>query len=155
MLLLFISTLLHAYVGARIAPDLPPGLWTVLFITLVVASALLMPMGLLARNVRTQPLSDRLAWAGSLAMGLFSSLFVLTLARDAVLLLAWLVTWPGVAGATAVAVPLLALAITAWGFVNARRTAAVVRPSRPASAAAVLGPFSRMERATRSRVRSS
>jgi predicted MPP superfamily phosphohydrolase len=129
--LLFVSSLLHAYVATRIAPDLPGGLWPALFIALVVASALLMPMGLLARRVRTQPLSDRLAWAGSLAMGLFSSLFVLTLARDAVLLLAWLAALSGIAGPTAVAVPLLALAITAWGFVNARRTAAIVAVDVP------------------------
>ncbi|MES1162165.1 MAG: metallophosphoesterase [Rhizobacter sp.] len=133
MLLLFISTLLHAYVGARIAPDLPSGPWTVLFIALVGASALLMPMGLLARNVRTQPLSDRLAWAGSLAMGLFSSLFVLTLVRDVLLLLGWALPWslPGLAGDTAVAVPVLGLVVTLWGFVNARRTATVVSVDVP------------------------
>ena len=124
--LLFISSLLHAYVGTRIAPDLPGVLWPALFVAVVIASALLMPMGLLARRVRRQPLSDRLAWAGSLAMGLFSSLFVLTVLRDAVLLVAWLASLNGVAGATAIAVPPLALAITLWGFVNARRTAAVV-----------------------------
>lgn len=129
--LLFISSLLHAYVGARIAPDLPGALWPGLFVGLVAASALLMPMGLLARRVRRQPLSDRLAWAGSLATGLFSSLFVLTVLRDAVLLAAWVASVDGVAGATAVAVPLLALAITLWGFVNARRTAAVVAVDVP------------------------
>ena len=129
--LLLISSLLHAYVGARIAPDLPAGLWTACFAGLVVASALLMPMGLLARRVRTQPWSDRLAWAGSLAMGLFSSLFVLTLGRELVLLVAWAASWPGAAGATAIGVPLLALAVTLWGFVNARRTAAVVAVDVP------------------------
>lgn len=129
--LLFISSLLHAYVGARIAPDLPAGPWPVLFVALVAASALLMPMGLLARRVRTQPWSDRLAWAGSLAMGLFSSLFVLTLGRDGLLVLAWLASVPGIAGATAIAVPLLASAVTLWGFVNARRTAAVVAVDVP------------------------
>ena len=68
-------------------------------------------------------------------MGLFSSLFVLTVLRDVALLLAviafaWrpaalpvvaLTTW------TAVAVPVAALLATALGFWNARRTAAVVR----------------------------
>ena len=131
MPLLFISFVLHAYVGLRIAPDLPDGLWAALFVALVVASALLMPMGLLARRVRTQPLSDRLAWAGSLAMGLFSSLFVLAVLRDGVLLVARLASLDGVAGPTAIAVPLLALAITLWGFVNARRTAAIVAVDVP------------------------
>ena len=131
MPLLFISILLHAYVGARIAPDLPSGPWPVLFVALVVASALLMPMGLLARRVRRQPLADRLAWAGSLAMGLFSSLFVLTVLRDVALLVTWAIGFPDIAAVTAIGVPLLALAITLWGFVNARRTAAIVSVDVP------------------------
>jgi predicted MPP superfamily phosphohydrolase len=135
--LFLISSLLHLYVGWRVAPALPGGAgWLV---ALLVASALLMPMGLIARRVRAQPWSDRLAWVGSIAMGLFSSLFVLTVLRDALLLAAALVSLiaPGtlalgeVSRGTAVAVPLLGLAITLWGFVNARRTAAVVSVDVP------------------------
>ncbi len=138
--LFFISTLLHAYVGWRVAPDLPGGAAPAgAFVALLLASALLMPMGLLARRVRRQPLSDRLAWAGSLAMGLLSSLFVLTVLRDALLLIAAIVTaampalLAGVPLArwSAAAVPALGLAITLWGFVNARRTAAVVSVDVP------------------------
>lgn len=132
-----ISVLLHGYVGWRIAPALAQagfGGAAVAFALLVAASALLMPLVLLARAVRAQPLSDRLAWAGSLAMGLFSSLFVLTVLRDLLLLalaLAGLVLAPGAwaarfAADSALAVPLLGLLATAWGFRNARRTAAVV-----------------------------
>jgi uncharacterized protein len=124
--LLLISSLLHGYVAVRIGAGLPDLRWAVPFLSLVLASALLMPMALLARRVRSPSWADRLAWAGSLAMGLFSSLFVLTLLRDLVLALAWGVSRPGVAQPTALAVPLAALLITAWGFVNARRTAAVV-----------------------------
>ena len=135
--LFFISSLLHLYVGWRVAPALPGGAgW---FVALLIASALLMPMGLIARRVRTQPWSDRLAWAGSLAMGLFSSLFVLTLLRDALLLVLAAVglvapgalALGGVSIGSAVAVPLLGLAITLWGFINARRTAAVVSVDVP------------------------
>jgi len=135
-----ISLLLHAYVGVRVAPALPAGPWMALFIAMLAASALLMPMALLARRVRRQPLSDRLAWAGALPMGLFSSLFVLTLLRDALLLLAWPFAAAGIGGltgltdlarASAATVPLLGLAITGWGFVNARRTAAVVAVDVP------------------------
>jgi len=129
--LLLISSLLHGYVGVRVAPALPDGPWSGLFVALVIASALLMPMALLARRVRTQPWSDGLAWAGSLAMGLFSSLFVLTLLRDLWLALAWLVSVPGGAETTAAAVPLVGLAVTLWGFVNARRTAAVIAVDVP------------------------
>jgi hypothetical protein len=134
------SALFHLYVGWRVAPALAawPG-WQAAFMLLLVLSAALMPMGLLARRVRTQPASDLLSWAGLLFMGLFSSLFVLTLARDAVLLAAWLF---GAAFAregamapltqwTGVAVPVLGLLVTLLGFVNARRTAAVTSVDVP------------------------
>ena len=135
--LLLISFVLHAYVGARIAPDLPPGAWTAAFLAVVIASALLMPMALMARSIRTQPWSDRFAWAGALAMGLFSSLFVLTLLRDVVLVIAaalaalGLGALPALAADSAIAVPLLGAIVTLWGFVNARRTAAVVAVDVP------------------------
>jgi uncharacterized protein len=134
--LFLISSLLHAYVGWRVAPALG-GVWGFAFAVLLIASALLLPMGLVARRVRRQPLADRLTWAGALAMGLFSSLFVLTLLRDAVLLLAALVdvAVPGALAPlghpTALAVPLLGAWITLRGFVNARRTAAVVSVDVP------------------------
>jgi predicted MPP superfamily phosphohydrolase len=137
MALMFILLLLHGYIGWRLIPALafaPPLQWALA--ALLVASWLLMPMALLARRIRRQPLSDRLAWAGLLLMGLFSSLFVLTLLRDAVLLLVWLLsfglTLPGwLVPASAAAVPALAALLTLWGLVNARRTAQVVRVDVP------------------------
>ncbi|MDP9046066.1 MAG: metallophosphoesterase, partial [Pseudomonadota bacterium] len=133
--LLLVSSLLHLYVGWRVWPELPGGPWIGgLFLTLLVASAALLPMGLLARRIRVQPWSDRLAWAGLLAMGLFSSLFVLTVTRDLTLLVLAAfdavapgrVPLPGLLNWSAAAVPLGALAFTARGFFNARRTARVV-----------------------------
>lgn len=139
--LFLISSLLHAYVGWRVAPALPGGAWpAALFVALLLASALLMPMALLARRVRRQPLSDRLAWAGALTMGLFSSLFVLTLLREVLLLAVAALTLAlpdgalaalGLEAKSALAVPLLGALITLWGFVNARRTAAVVSVDVP------------------------
>jgi predicted MPP superfamily phosphohydrolase len=145
VLLFFMSLLLHAWVGWRIAPVLvavyPPAgvlLWVVL-----AASALLMPMGLMARRVSRGPVSLVLTWMGLLCMGLFSTLFVLTVLRDALLVLAWGATWlAGLAGFnadvlgplqtwSAAAVPVLGLAATLWGFWNARRTARVVRVDVP------------------------
>ena len=133
MPLWIISVLLHAYVGMRIVPALPGGPWPALtFAGVLVVSAAAMPMSLLARRLRVQPWSDRLAWAGAMAMGLFSSLFVLTLVRDLVLLLAWVVeslvpgaALPTLAPLSAAAVVLLGALVTVVGFVNARRTAAV------------------------------
>ncbi len=142
MPLFIVSALLHFYIGWRIAPSLPGPQWLSGALAVALsASAALMPMTLLARRIRTQPWSDRAAWAGALAMGWFSSLLVLTLLRDASLLLLTLVSW--IAPATtavqampaaewsAAAVPLLAVIATAFGFFNARRVAAVVAVDVP------------------------
>jgi predicted MPP superfamily phosphohydrolase len=129
-----LSAALHYYVGARIVPELP-GAWApVLFTLLLVASTLLMPMGMAARRLFRQPLADTLAWAGLLVMGLFSSLFVFTVVRDLLLLAGWtgglftaaLLPSQQLHEATAAAVPLLGLAVTLVGYINARRTAGVV-----------------------------
>jgi uncharacterized protein len=123
--------LLHVYIGWRLVPWLGAAAASVL-IVLLVASTLLMPMGLLARRVKRQSLSDALAWAGLLLMGFFSSLLVLTFLRDAALAVASLLGGvDGLAAWTAQAVPLAALAVTAWGFVNARRRARVVSVKVP------------------------
>ena len=116
----------------RLAGDLP---WSagVALAGVLVASALLTPASLFARRLLRPPASDRLTWAGMLFMGLFSSLLVLTLLRDLVLLAARLGA-PVPAGfdaASAAAVPLLALAFSAIGYANARRTARVVRVHIP------------------------
>ncbi|WP_309684215.1 metallophosphoesterase [Polaromonas sp.] len=138
--LLSVSALLHLYIGASLVPGLAahPVAQPLLMAGLLL-SALLMPLGLLGQRVARAPLADVLSWVGLLLMGLFSSLLVLTLARDAALLLLWLAnalapgrlalaSWrAGSAGA----VPLLALAVTLLGFLNARRTAAVVRVEVP------------------------
>lgn len=116
---------LHAYIGWRLLPAWPIGLpGEVAGGLLLLLSTLLIQAGMLARFfIAAQPLADRLAWAGALAMGLFSSLLVLTFLRDILLLL------PGSAPlrtATAIAVPVLALAFSLVGLVNARRLPRVV-----------------------------
>ncbi len=149
--LFLISSLLHAWVGWRIAPALagfaafPQG--GALFWALLVASALLMPMGLVARRFAGGALASAMTWLGLIFMGLFSSLMVLTLLRDALLVVLWSAVGLGsLAGldadplqallsafqtSSAVAVPILGLGVTAWGFWNARRTARVVRVDVP------------------------
>ncbi len=138
--LMFVTALLHAYIGARLWPGLeasPVAQWALL--AGLVGSAALMPLGFMARRVARQPLADVLSWAGFLSMGLFSSLFVLTLARDASLLVLWLgdVLVPGQLPLprwrelSAEAVPVLAGVVTLLGFLNARRTAALVRVDVP------------------------
>jgi predicted MPP superfamily phosphohydrolase len=126
--------LLHAYIGWRLLPDMPLGApGSAAMILWLGLSAGLMPLGLIARRVKRQPLSDRLAWAGLLAMGSFSSLLVLTFMRDVALLIASAVGTLPRQGApleplqdwSAAAVPIAAGLVTLVGFVNARRRAKV------------------------------
>jgi len=124
---------LHTYIGWRLLPDMPYGAVAVLpTLALLVACALLVPSGF-ARRRRAAGANDQaLVWAGMIALGLFSSLFVLTLARDVVLALAWLAddlldpAWHrALIAASAIGVPVVALAVTAIGFVNARTRARI------------------------------
>ncbi|WP_413728577.1 metallophosphoesterase [Sodalis sp. RH19] len=132
--LISIVTLLHVYIGVRLIAALPVGTpfkW--LAALLLAMSAVLIPVGMAARNIKKQPLSDRLAWAGLLTMGFFSSLLVLTALRDIGLLLLHAVdSLPGVTAATAeftavsaLCVPLVAILLTLLGVYNARRNAPV------------------------------
>ena len=137
---LFICALMHLYVGLRLVPDLPIGLPGKLLVACaLVLSCCLVPLGLVIRMFEQLPHSDRLAWIGSIAMGLFSSLLVFTFLREIVLASALTVDalWHGAMSVdrlrvdTAVAVPALALLSTAVGFVNARRRAKVVSVDVP------------------------
>jgi hypothetical protein len=135
-----LSALLHGLLVWRLVPALSPWpVWQGVLALLICASAVGLPMGLVARRVRRQPLSDRLALAGFVFMGWFSSMFVLTLLREAVLGLARLVAMaaPGMAPSasavswSAMAVGVLGTAMTALGWWNARRTAQVVHIDVP------------------------
>ena len=142
--LFLVSGLLHAYVGWRIGPALGVfggafwGAEVALWLLLAVSTALV-PMGLVARRFAKPPASDVLTWLGLLFMGLMSSLLVLTVLRDVLLLAAGALAlvWPqefvadGLTLWSAVAVPLLGLGVTALGYWNARRTAGVVRVDVP------------------------
>ncbi len=123
---------MHVYIGWRLAPAIDGSLQLLAAMSLVVLFVMV-PMGLFARGIKRQPLSDRLSWAGLLAMGLFSSLLVLTVLRDLVLGVAALggVNGGHLTEASAQAVPLLALLASLVGFVNARRTARVVEVEVP------------------------
>jgi len=129
--LVLLSLLLHAYIGVRVGSALSSPAALALALGLAVLAALV-PAGLMARRLARYPASFRLEAVGVTALGLFSSLFVLTLLRDAVLLAAWVVAFAlsgldtgALARISAAAVPLLAVALTVLGFANARRTARV------------------------------
>ncbi|HYF18818.1 MAG TPA: metallophosphoesterase [Ramlibacter sp.] len=132
MPLFLLSGLLHALIGLRLLPQLPVPAAIGLGVVLA-ASAVLVPMGLAARRYARPPASDRLAATGLFLLGLFSSLFVLTLFRDLLLLAGWVTgaapAW--LAERSAAAVPVLALALSALGLLNTRRTARVKRVDVP------------------------
>jgi predicted MPP superfamily phosphohydrolase len=140
MPLLVLSTALHLYLGWRLVPvwaDLPAA--AALVAGMLLASAVAMPLALRARRMRSPRWATVLTWAGYICMGLFSSLFVLTVLRDAALAVAALAKLAAPAmlatdalrSASGRAVPIVAALVTLWGFLNARRTAAVVSVDVP------------------------
>lgn len=130
---------LHTYIGWRLVPDMPDPLGVAATTLWLVASAIVIPLGLFARRAKRLPLSGRLTWASLLAIGSFSSLFVLTVFRDVGLLVGAALSGPVVAAASfqefrtysALAVPILAALATVVGFSNARRRARVRRVDIP------------------------
>jgi predicted MPP superfamily phosphohydrolase len=135
MLRLFVLVLLlHVYMGWRLLFDMPFGMaGAVATIGLLTLSLSVLPFAEYARRHKQNPCADHLAGAGFVAMGFFSSLLILTLLRDVVLLAAFaasgsLVEAPALQTLhrwSAAAVPTLALLVTLVGFVNARRRAGV------------------------------
>lgn len=137
MLRLFILVgLLHLYIGLRVAPDLPFGvIGFVAAVLYLVASSSLIPLAMMSRRMSAAR-GERMAWvpwAGFVAMGAFSSLFVLTALRDLALLAGGTADLfiPIYAGLehfrvlSAAGIPVLAALVTVIGFFNARRRAAV------------------------------
>ena len=142
MLLPLVSLLFHAWIAWRLVPDLGTP-WSFMLLALVVLSASTAPLGLgMRRAVGRGPLLRAAGRIGLIAIGFFSSLLVLTLLRDLGLLLFEALrqlglAWPDAAHPRAVervsaqVVAATAVLVTAWGFLNARRTAAVRRVDVP------------------------
>jgi hypothetical protein len=129
--LIGILGLAHAYVGWRLLPDLPVApLARVAGAAWLAVSFALMVGGLNARAIRRRELSDVITAAGLTATGLLSSIFVLTVLRD-LLLLALIVPFSTgpfqlIESVSASAVVALALLVTGVGHANARRRAGIV-----------------------------
>jgi len=138
-----LSLLVHLYVGWRLLPalaqttPLASGLLTVW----LVISALLLPLSLRAPIwARGGRVGTWLKVGGLIAMGLFSSLMVLTFLRDVVLALGTAASFV-MSGSQEVLeafrlwsarlIPLMAVAGTLFGAFNARRTAQVRRVDVP------------------------
>jgi predicted MPP superfamily phosphohydrolase len=126
-----LSLVLHGYIAWRLLPALelePIGF--VFALGFFVMSGLLTPAPLLIRLAHLpERAADSLAWIGYLAMGVFSSLFVLCLLRDISLLSIWLSGsshFETARHVSALVVVALTGLVSAIGVVNARRLAAVV-----------------------------
>ena len=133
-LLLFLS--LSAYIGWRLLSGLGLGSAGIaLGIALLIGCCLIIPLSMRTRALRNRRLADRLAWVGLMAMGFFSSLFVLTLLRDAVLLGAHLFLSGAQAQLwtqrSAQATLFVTLFITLAGLIIARRRPGIVEIKIP------------------------
>jgi predicted MPP superfamily phosphohydrolase len=139
LLIALVSGLLHAYIGLRLLPDLPITAPAVIAgVVWLALSTFLMPAPMVVR-ARRQSHSDALDWLGYLAMGVFSSLLVLTMLRDVLLFAAAAVNFI-VPGSVAIAkfaqnsaTMVLALTgmVTLVGVFNARRLAKIVEVDLP------------------------
>ena len=130
--------LLHVYIGYRVLPDLARGLGSVAGIlgaALVCASYAAMLLALVTRSIGPRARAARFAAPGLFMAGFFSSLLVLTLLRDLVLLAATLALSPShmalLQTISAEAVAVLAVFATAIGFVSARRRPRIVNVDVP------------------------
>jgi len=126
--------LLHVYVGVRLLPDLPFGIAGVATgAAVLLASASLIPYGFNRRRAVVSGRAKTLMWAGLVALGAFSTLFVLTALRDVglVVTLALAALLPDIVPVadyvrwSAVAVPIVTAIATLIGYGNARRVAKV------------------------------
>jgi uncharacterized protein len=127
---------LPAYIGWRLLSAMaigPKGVF--IGATLLAACCLFVPLSMRTRALRNRKLADRLSWIGLTAMGFFSSLFVLMLLRELVLLGAHIFLSQGQASALIAASAqwtlVLAFFATTIGFFLARRKPTVVEVEIP------------------------
>jgi uncharacterized protein len=99
----------------------------------LVVSMITIPMGLLLRRVQSQRMTDTLTWVGMLAMGVFSTLLVMTVLRQLLLVLthSFDMAPPDLEFDSALAVPIIAIFASAFGFVLARLTPRIVEVDIP------------------------
>jgi uncharacterized protein len=126
--------LLHAYIGWRVVPDLGASV-QIAGAGVVAASFAMMLLAILARGRLPRMQAARLAGPGLFMAGFFSSLLVLTLLRDLLLLVGFVTLSPAheytLRSITAFSVVVLAVLATAVGFAAARRRARIVHVDVP------------------------
>jgi len=127
---------LPGYVGWRLLSGLSIGpVGTAAGIVLLIGGCIFAPFSMRIRALQNRKLADRLAWVGMTAMGFFSSLFILTLLRDVVLLGAHLLLSSGQAQLWTKPSALLTLYLTFFvtlaGLIIARRRPGIVEINIP------------------------
>jgi predicted MPP superfamily phosphohydrolase len=128
--------LLHGYIGLRVLPDLAVGpAIRAAGAAVLLGSYALIVLAVVARSIRPKSSAYRLAAPGLFMAGFFSSLLVLTLLRDLLLLPAILALSAAhvhsVESVSASIVAALAIFATAVGFASARRRARIVNVDVP------------------------
>jgi predicted MPP superfamily phosphohydrolase len=128
--------LLHAYIGWRVLPALPTGgAVRAAGATVLVASYVLIVLAVMARSIRPRSSAHRLTAPGLFMAGFFSSLLVLTLLRDLLLIPVILALSAAhvhtVESVSASIVVILAVFATAVGFASAHRRARIVNVDVP------------------------
>jgi uncharacterized protein len=131
---LFLS--LPGYIGWRLLSGLSLGTGGIVAgVVLLIGCCLFIPFSMQTRALSNRKFADRLAWIGLTAMGLFSTLFVLTVLRDLVLLGARLLLTADQAQLwtlpSAQATLALTLFVTAAGMFIARRRPGVIEVKIP------------------------
>jgi predicted MPP superfamily phosphohydrolase len=139
--IVYLLLALHAYIGWRLVPAFAawPWLGAVMAALLLASAILTATTAVLIRRIALNDWGDSLAWAGYLFLGLFSTLLLLTVLRDLVLIGSALLhalrpalpAWPGLRGTSAMAVVIVALLVTLTGLFQARRTPTVTRVDVP------------------------
>lgn len=123
---LWLLASLPGYIGLRLLPALSLGpVGQAVGALLLLAACLLIPYSVKARSIKTAAWEGLLAWTGLIALGFLSSLFVFTVLRDLLLLVAHLFLLPDRTELLTVASARGVLALTAvatlGGFIATRR----------------------------------
>jgi predicted MPP superfamily phosphohydrolase len=78
---------LPGYIGWRLLPDLHVGtVGTLIGVAILLGACAIIPISVGMRTMSNRALADRISWIGFIAMGFFSSLFVVVVLRDLLLL---------------------------------------------------------------------
>lgn len=128
-IVIILLALLHAYIGVQLLSHMQISHFVIITgTTALLASWIMIPLGMSARFlIKNQRLSDIIVWIGMSALGVFSTILILTFIRQITLDIYGLFYTPSThfVMISAIITITLALLVTLIGFINARRVAQV------------------------------